>query len=236
MIQNMKFLVLQHINIEHPGIFLDFMKKDKIHIDTVELDEGEKIPKLDSYDAMIVMGGPMDTWQEEAHPWLKAEKEEIHKFVSVMKKPFLGLCLGAQLLSEVVGGKVRKMKTPEIGVMDISITNTSSIFSGMNKNLKVLQWHSYEVCDLPQSTNLLASSPLCGVQAFSFGNSFGLQFHVEQTNETVPQWACVPEYKSALEKTLGSNALEKFRKEVEANLKMFNSSARTIYDNFKKVI
>ena len=236
MIQDMKFLVLQHINIEHPGIFLDFMKKDKIHIDTVELDEGEKIPKLDPYDAMIVMGGPMDTWQEETYPWLKTEKEEIHKFVSVMKKPFLGLCLGAQLLSEVVGGKVRKMKTPEIGVMDISITNTSSIFSGMNKNLKVLQWHSYEVCDLPQSTNLLASSPLCGVQAFSFGNSFGLQFHVEQTNETVPQWACVPEYKSALEKTLGSNALEKFRKEVEANLKMFNSSARTIYDNFKKVI
>ena len=197
---------------------------------------GKKIPKLDSYDAMIVMGGPMDTWQEETYPWLKTEKEEIHKFVSVMKKPFLGLCLGAQLLSEVVGGKVRKMKTPEIGVMDISITNTSSIFNGMNKNLKVLQWHSYEVCDLPKNTDLLASSPLCGVQAFSFGNAFGLQFHVEQTNETVPQWACVPEYKSALEKTLGSNALEKFRKEVEVNLKIFNGSARTIYDNFKKII
>ena len=236
MIQDMKFLILQHINIEHPGIFLDFMKKDKIHIDTVELDEGEKIPKLDSYDAMIVMGGPMETWQEETYPWLKTEKEEIHKFVSVMKKPFLGLCLGAQLLSEAVGGKVRKMKTPEIGVMDISITNTGSIFNGMNKNLKVLQWHSYEVCDLPKNTNLLASSPLCGVQAFSFGNAFGLQFHVEQTNETVPQWACVPEYKSALEKTLGSNALEKFRKEVEVNLKIFNGSARTIYDNFKKII
>ena len=236
MIQAMKFLVLQHINIEHPGIFLDFMKKDKIHIDTIELDEGEKIPKLDSYDAMIVMGGPMDTWQEEAYPWLKTEKEEIHKFVSVMKKPFLGLCLGAQLLSEVVGGKVRKMKNPEIGVMDISVKNTNSIFSGINKNLKVLQWHSYEVCDLPKNTELLASSPLCGVQAFSFGNAFGLQFHVEQTNETVPQWACVPEYKSALEKTLGSNALKKFRKDVEVNLKIFNGSARTIYDNFKKII
>ena len=153
-----------------------------------------------------------------------------------MKKPFLGLCLGAQLLSEVVGGKVRKMKTPEIGVMDISITNTGSIFNGMNKNLKVLQWHSYEVCDLPKNTNLLASSPLCEAQAFSCGNAFGLQFHVEQTNETVPQWACVPEYKSALEKTLGSNALEKFKKEVEINLKIFNGSARTIYDNFKKII
>jgi GMP synthase-like glutamine amidotransferase len=153
-----------------------------------------------------------------------------------MKKPFLGLCLGAQLLSEAVGGKVRKMNTPEIGVMDVSIINTSSIFNGMNKNLKVLQWHSYEVCDLPKNTDLLASSPLCGVQAFSSGNAFGLQFHVEQTNETVPQWACVPEYKSALEKTLGSNALEKFKKEVEVNLKIFNGSARTIYDNFKKII
>jgi len=59
---------------------------------------------------------------------------------------------------------------------------------------------------------------------------------IEQTNETVPQWACVPEYKSALEKTLGSNALEKFKKDVEANLSLFNTSARTIYDNFKKII
>jgi len=66
----MKFLVLQHINIEHPGIFLKFMKEDSIQIDTVELDENEKIPQLDQYDAMIVMGGPMDTWQEEAYPWL----------------------------------------------------------------------------------------------------------------------------------------------------------------------
>ena len=72
----MKFLVLQHINIEHPGIFLKFMKEDNIKIDTIELDENEKIPNLDPYDAMIVMGGPMDTWQEEAYPWLKPEKEQ----------------------------------------------------------------------------------------------------------------------------------------------------------------
>jgi len=67
-------------------------------------------------------------------------------------------------------------------------------------------------------------------------NAFGLQFHVEQTSETVPQWACVPEYKSALEKTLGSNALEKFEKDVQENLHLFNNSAKIIYDNFKKII
>ncbi len=232
----MKFLVLQHINIEHPGIFLNYLKNDQIKIDTVELDEGEKIPKLDPYDAMIVMGGPMDTWQEETYPWLKIEKENIHNFVKIKKKPYLGLCLGAQLLSEAIGGKVRKMKTPEIGVLDVSVTNDKSLFKGLNKKLKVLQWHSYEAYDLPDNTNLLASSPECKVQAFSYNNAFGLQFHVEQTNETVPQWACVPEYKSALENTLGQNALEKFKKDVEENLNLFNNSAKIIYNNFKKII
>ena len=232
----MKFLVLQHINIEHPGIFLKFMKEDNIKIDTVELDENEKIPHLDPYDAMIVMGGPMDTWQEETYPWLKPEKEAIHKFTVVNKKPYLGLCLGAQLLSEAVGGKVRKMKTPEIGVLKVSVTDDKSLFNGLEKDLKVLQWHSYEAYDLPENANLLASSPECKVQAFSFNRAFGLQFHVEQTNETVPQWACVPEYKSALENTLGQNALEKFKKDVEENLNIFNNSAKTIYDNFKKII
>ena len=232
----MKFLVLQHINIEHPGIFLKFMKEDNIQIDTVELDENEKIPKLDLYDAMIVMGGPMDTWQEEAYPWLKTEKENIHNFVSIKKKPYLGLCLGAQLLSEAIGGKVRKMKIPEIGVLNVSILDNKSIFSGIDKNLKALQWHSYEVYDLPSNTNVLASSSVCNVQAFSSEKAFGLQFHVEQTNETVPQWACVPEYKSALENTLGPNALKKFKDDVEENLNIFNSSAKTIYENFKKII
>ena len=61
----MKFLVLQHINIEHPGIFLKFIKEDNIQIDTIELDENEKIPKLNPYDAMIVMGGP----------WIRGKKK-----------------------------------------------------------------------------------------------------------------------------------------------------------------
>jgi len=232
----MKFLVLQHINIEHPGIFLKFMKEDNIKIDTIELDENEEIPNLDPYDAMIVMGGPMDTWQEETYPWLKPEKEAINKFVCVNKKPYLGLCLGAQLLSEAIGGKVRKMKTPEIGVLKVSIEDNKSLFSGLNKELKVLQWHSYEAYDLPSNANLLASSSECKVQAFSSNNAFGLQFHVEQTNKTVPEWACVPEYKSALENTLGQNALEKFKKDVEENLIVFNNSAKIIYNNFKKII
>ena len=232
----MKFLVLQHIDIEHPGVFREFMKNDDVQIDTVELDVGEKIPKLDPYDAMIVMGGPMDTWQEEIHPWLVPEKESIYEFACVQKKPYLGLCLGAQLLGEVVGGKVNKMENPEIGILDINISNHNSIFKSMENNIKVLQWHSYEVSDLPDSTTLLASSDVCKVQAFAFERAYGLQFHVEQTNETVPQWSCVPEYKTALEETLGSNALDKFTSGVDDNLTAFNNSAKIIYDNFINII
>ncbi len=231
----MKFLVLQHIAIEHPGIFRDFMKRDNIQIDTVELDEGEKIPDLKSYDAMIVMGGPMDTWQEEEHPWLKSEKDSIYKFVCEMKKPYLGLCLGAQLLGEVIGAKVKKMETPEIGALKINILDHKDIFKNMSNNINVLQWHSYEVVDLPFEANLLASSNECLVQAFSFEKAFGLQFHVEQTQKTVSEWSCVPEYKSALEVTLGIGALEKFENDINNNLSDFNKNAEQIYQNFLQV-
>ena len=91
------------------------------------------------------MGGPMDTFMEDKSPWLKEEKKKIKEFVVDLKKPYLGLCLGAQLLSEAVGGKVRKMKTPEIGVLNVSINDNQSIFNGLGKNLKALQWHSYEM-------------------------------------------------------------------------------------------
>ena len=231
----MKFLVLQHIAIEHPGIFRDFMKRDSIQIDTVELDEGEKIPDLKSYDAMIVMGGPMDTWQEEEHPWLKPEKDSIYKFVCEMKKPYLGLCLGAQLLGEVIGAKVKKMETPEIGALKINILDHKDIFKNMSNNINVLQWHSYEVVDLPLEANLLASSNECLVQAFTFEKAFGLQFHVEQTQKTVSEWSCVPEYKSALEATLGIGALEKFENDINDNLSDFNKNAEQIYQNFLQV-
>jgi len=228
----MKFLVLQHIAIEHPGIFLEFMKEDNIKIDTIELNEGDKIPNLNTYDAMIVMGGPMDTWQEEKYPWLIPEKESIYEFACIKKKPYLGLCLGAQLIGDVIGAKVNKMKTPEIGALDVSIINHNSIFNQMDDHLKVLQWHSYEVTDLPKNAKLLASSKDCLVQAFSCNHAFGLQFHVEQTEQTVSEWSCVPEYKSALEETLGKNSLDNFEKKIKSNLANFNKNAEQIYNNF----
>ena len=213
------------------------MNEDLVETTIIRLDKGEKIPvNLDIYDGMICLGGPMDTWMEEQYPWMIEEKSKIKEFVLNNQKPYLGICLGCQFLGEILGGKVIKSNPPEIGVLKVSVKDDKSLFRGLKKDLKVLQWHSYEAYDLPANTNLLASSLECKVQAFSFDKAFGLQFHVEQTNKTVPEWACVPEYKSALEKTLGENALEKFKNDVEKNLSVFNSSAKIIYENFKKII
>ena len=120
----MRILILQHIKIEDPGFIKDLMIKDGAILKTVELDEGEKIPKdLSEFDAMFCMGGPMDTWMEKEYPWLVDEKKAIKNFVVDLKKPYLGFCLGCQLLGEVVGGNVVKSNIPEIGMLNISFSN-----------------------------------------------------------------------------------------------------------------
>ena len=111
----MEVIVLQHIKIEDPGYIKDLMLNDGVNLTTIELDEGEKIPNdLNKFDAMFCMGGPMDTWMEKDYPWLIEEKKAINEFVVFLKKPYLGFCLGCQLLGEVTGGKVVKSKNPEI--------------------------------------------------------------------------------------------------------------------------
>ena len=119
----MEIIVLQHIKVEDPGYIKDLMLKDGVHLTTIELDEGEKIPEdLSKFDAMFCMGGPMDTWMEDKYSWLIDEKQKIKNFVINLKKPYLGFCLGCQLLGEVVGGKVIKSTKPEIGMLDINFS------------------------------------------------------------------------------------------------------------------
>ena len=239
----MKAIVLQHIKIEDPGYIKDLMLADGWNLTTIELDEGDKIPKnLNEFDAMLCMGGPMDTWMEKEFPWLIEEKLRIKEFVLDMEKPFLGFCLGCQLLGEVVGGQVVKSSIPEIGILDINFSedkNQDKLFSSFPDKIKALQWHSYEVKNIEKNKNvtLLASSSSTKYQIFKYKkHAYGIQFHIEVKNNTVADWGCVPEYKSALEKQLGKGALEKFDKEAKINMAAMNKYSSILYKNFKEII
>jgi GMP synthase-like glutamine amidotransferase len=233
-------IVLQHIKIEDPGYIKDLMLADGVKITTVELDEGEKIPKdLSKYDGMFCMGGPMDTYMEQEYPWLIEEKRKIKEFVVDLKKPYLGFCLGCQLLGEVVGGKVIKSNPPEIGIMDIKFTTNKDkdkLFSQFPSEIKSLQWHSYEVQGLDdlKDITLLASSPITKYQIFKYQNhAYGIQFHIEIKDTTVKEWGCVPEYEKALEQQLGEGALKKFDDEAQANMQNMNNYSEILYSKFK---
>ena len=162
----MNIIVLQHIKIEDPGYIKDLMVADGFNLTTIELDEGERIPDdLSKFDGMFCMGGPMDTYMEKEYPWLMEEKKAIKEFVVNLKKPYLGFCLGCQLLGEVVGGKVVRSDPAEIGIMDINFTDKKkedNLFSKFPDNIKSLQWHSYEVQGIEKNSDitLLASSPV----------------------------------------------------------------------------
>ena len=234
-----KILVFQHIDIEHPGVFRDFLAEDGVEWDAVELDAGESIPDLAAYDALWVMGGPMDVWEDDAYPWLAPERAAIREAVVERGMPFFGFCLGHQLLAQALGGEVGPAATPEIGILPVALNEAgraSSIFDGLPATHTCLQWHSAEVLRLPSGAQSLATSPACTVQAIGYaGRAFSIQYHVEITADAVREWGAVPAYRQALENALGADALVGFEAEAAANMADFNRNARRIYGNFMRI-
>ena len=128
------------------------------------------------------------------------------------------------------------MTTPEVGVMEVTLTEEGRedpLFDGIGSNIRCLQWHSYEVRTVPAGARVLCRSPLCGNQAFAVGSkAYGIQYHVELTPQTVPEWGEVIAYREVLEKSLGPGALETLDREVATNLSVFNAGAERLYRNF----
>ena len=239
----MKIISLQHIAIEDPGTFKDFLLADGHELITIQLDEGENIPSnLDEFDAMLCMGGPMDTFMEDDFNWLVGEKKAIGEYVLNLKKPFLGFCLGCQLLGEVLGGEVVQSNPPEIGVLDIDVSDqaiTDPVFNFLPNKIKALQWHSYEVQGLESNPNIniIGSSPTTKYQIFGYNNhAYGIQFHLEIRKSTVDDWAAVPEYKNALEQSLGEEALPHMKKEVDKEIDNMMAQCNHLYQNFISII
>jgi GMP synthase-like glutamine amidotransferase len=151
---------------------------------------GETPPPSTAFDALIVMGGPMNIYEYERHPWLRVEKELIRSAVDAGKR-VLCICLGAQLLADVLGGPVTRNAESEIGWFPLNLTEAgraSALFADLPERFIGFHWHG-DTYALPPGAECLASSEACAQQAFAFGTGvLGLQFHLEVTRENAEEW------------------------------------------------
>lgn len=192
-----------------------------IEVRTVALDEGGVIPALDRFDAVWVLGGPQRVWQEEEHPWLRAEKAAIREAVVDRGLPFFGLCLGHQLLADSLGGEVGPSKVPEVGILPVRLTaagRRSALFQNLPPVVKCTQGHGAEVKTPPPASVVLAASLDCRVQALACGErAFDIQFHSELTLEMIDACLELPEYRTYFEATMGVEGVARFGSALWAN-------------------
>jgi GMP synthase (glutamine-hydrolysing) len=230
----MRVLVLQHIACEHPGVFSDVMRKRDVEQVPVELDEGEPLPDWREFDAVLAMGGPMGAGDDADHPWLGPEKQLVRDAVEG-GRPFLGVCLGVQLLAAALGARVYAAEQAEVGLLPVELTEegrADPLFAGLDDGLVSLQWHG-DTFDLPTGSTRLAQSPRVPNQAFRAGDrAYGVQFHLEVTGEMAREWGEIPAYRRSLAETLGEEDGAAFIADVERRADELHPPARRLFSNW----
>ena len=183
----MKLHYFQHVPFEGLSLIEDWANARGHTLLATKFYEKHIIPEIDSYDVLIIMGGPMSVHDDGVYPWLKEEKEHISKAIKAGKH-ILGVCLGAQLIANVLGAKVSNAPVKEIGWFPIAWSDATmghKIIAGLNAAMSVFHWHG-EQFDIPKNAIHLASSKACPNQAFLYNEKvLGLQFHLEMNEAAI---------------------------------------------------
>ncbi|MFQ5790461.1 MAG: type 1 glutamine amidotransferase [Acidobacteriota bacterium] len=183
----MRWHYLQHVPFEGPA-YLDSWAQSRGHaLGRTEVWAGGQFPVLDELDGLFVLGGPMSVYEEDRYTWLTPEKAFIQKAI-MGEKPILGICLGAQLLSGVLGGTVTENPRKEIGWFPVDLTREgreAAWFRNFPDQFLAFHWHG-DRFSIPPGAVHAARSEACAEQAFVHGDRvIGLQFHLESTEESI---------------------------------------------------
>lgn len=174
---------LQHVPFEGPGNILDWVQRGGHTLGATRFYCGEPLPAVETLDLLVVMGGPMNVYEEARYSWLADEKRFIEQAIAAGRR-VLGVCLGAQLVADVLGAKVYANADKEIGWFPVEATQAASesgLFAAFPRQIDVFHWHG-DTFDIPAGAMHVAHSAGCANQAFVYDERVvGLQFHLETT-------------------------------------------------------
>jgi len=182
----MRIHYLQHVPFEDLANIESWARSRGHDLSRTMLFSDEKLPDMDQFDWLIIMGGPMNIYEEDRYPWLAREKEFIRRAIA-SERIVLGICLGSQLMADVMGSSVRKNEYREIGWFTVSLTEEgmrSPIFSVLPERFIALHWHG-DTFGIPPGAARAAESRACANQAFIKGKAIGLQFHLESYRDSI---------------------------------------------------
>ncbi|MFC1857883.1 type 1 glutamine amidotransferase [Thermodesulfobacteriota bacterium] len=173
---------IQHVPFEGIGSIADWIKRKDHRVSFTKLYEKEIYPEIEEIDWLIIMGGPMGVHDKAEYPWLESEKIFLKEAIQ-KRKTLIGICLGAQLLADALGGEVYKNRYREIGWFPVGFFKELEGAEVFPDELTVFHWHG-DTFRLPEGARLLASSQGCENQAFVWEERvFGFQFHLEITEK-----------------------------------------------------
>lgn len=186
----MDVLAVIHGDQVRAGVFGEAVKERGHRLDEWSHAWGTPLPRpLDAYGAVLVFGGAMHADQEGHHPWLREENFFLQRLLD-LRKPVLGVCLGAQLLAKAAGAPVGPAREPEIGWFPVELTDDAAhdpVLGRLPARFDAFQWHYYKH-GVPAGAVELARNDLC-TQAFRLGDcAWGVQFHPEVTLGQVEAW------------------------------------------------
>lgn len=175
---------IQHVPYETPGNIETYFRENKHQVSGTHIYSDEKLPLLDSVDCLVVMGGHMNVHDTKPYPWLAEEKKFIKKAMDADKK-IIGICLGAQLIVDVLGGEVFQGAYKEIGWLPIVKPDLSQADYQLTEPMVVFHWHG-DTFELPPKAELIYVSEPGIKQGYTIDNQvLGLQCHLEMTKEGV---------------------------------------------------
>jgi len=206
-------LAIQHVPWEGPHRILDAC--GGLDVRTVKPLAGQTLPEHDQVAGAVVMGGPMNVDEVEAHPGLASEREWLAEALR-RQMPLLGICLGAQLLARALGAEVRAGRGMELGYSPVEILDPDDpILGALAPSTTVLHWHG-DVFDLPVGAEHLARSDRTEVQAFRHGDAWGVLFHPESDFALLEAWLAVPEMVQEACLALGDDGAAALPSQAEA--------------------